>query len=315
MSNWMGANTNTICQSWKKQCSYQHDKVRSVGRNNDTRSAQAFSRTQCFLLSFVILLGMYTMKYNKFWPFAHSDFHRIQLQSPKHLHVPKQEGVYWHPYMAQCAIVSSSGELLQQEVGHFINAHKTIIRVNASPIQGFEKWVGNRTDARLISNPEAFSQVLSKNMVAQTIFIRPRINNLQSKLRQLGATTFVIPECPQLIKYLGGADPTSGMVTSLMLSHCCSSLNLFGFVAHNLSAPYHYYGNMDRSQKQHFVSRERTKHGHKFTKEHSILNNTALFHDDIFLHADVKLLRKHCSFPKQLVKEAYEQLRLQATFV
>jgi len=51
-----------------------------------------------------------------------------------------------------CAVVGSSPSLLNFEYGKEIDEHDVIIRCNRAPFNGFETYVGSRTDIRIINN-------------------------------------------------------------------------------------------------------------------------------------------------------------------
>lgn len=252
----------------------------------------------------------------KLWP-PHSTApapERLPQQPPLPAPVPPPEETL-HPFppfaladAAQCALISSSGELRDSGLGSAIDAHKLIIRVNTAPTEGFESWVGSRTDARFVSSPEACSRVLSKRMVPGAIFLRPRSGSQRRKFEAAGARTIVVPECPQSKPYIGKSDPSSGFLAALFFSHSCSSLNLVGFIARNLSAPYHYYDMPERSQEIHFQSREKMGGGHKFKQEQEILKDNALSFNGAILRADVEALRKVCSFPGHIVEDVKRHL-------
>ena len=48
-----------------------------------------------------------------------------------------------------CAVVSNSGDLMNYEYGELIDSHDVVIRCNWSLINGYEKYVGKRTDIRM----------------------------------------------------------------------------------------------------------------------------------------------------------------------
>mmetsp|Transcript_94768 Transcript_94768/g.148224 ORF Transcript_94768/g.148224 Transcript_94768/m.148224 type:complete len:326 (-) Transcript_94768:77-1054(-) len=48
-----------------------------------------------------------------------------------------------------CALVSNSGALLARKAGIDIDAHDIVFRFNTAPTQGFEDYVGNKTDYRV----------------------------------------------------------------------------------------------------------------------------------------------------------------------
>lgn len=60
---------------------------------------------------------------------------------------------------ASCALVGSSGLLLQERLGAQIDAHEFVLRTNLAPIGGFEDVVGTKTTVRVM-NTEALETVL-----------------------------------------------------------------------------------------------------------------------------------------------------------
>lgn len=51
-----------------------------------------------------------------------------------------------------CAVVSSSGQLVNSSAGKFIDSYPCVIRMNSAPTSGFEKDVGSRTTARVMGH-------------------------------------------------------------------------------------------------------------------------------------------------------------------
>lgn len=52
----------------------------------------------------------------------------------------------------QCALVSSSGQMLGAGVGEEIDQNGCVIRMNNAPTKGYEKDVGSRTSVRVVSH-------------------------------------------------------------------------------------------------------------------------------------------------------------------
>lgn len=53
---------------------------------------------------------------------------------------------------SQCALVSSSGQMLGAGAGEEIDKIRCVIRMNNAPTQGYEKDVGSRTTVRVVSH-------------------------------------------------------------------------------------------------------------------------------------------------------------------
>ena len=51
-----------------------------------------------------------------------------------------------------CAIVFSSGNLLNEEYGEFIDSFDEVMRFNLAPTKGFEKYVGSKTTMRILGS-------------------------------------------------------------------------------------------------------------------------------------------------------------------
>ena len=52
-----------------------------------------------------------------------------------------------------CAVVGSSGSLLQGECGGAIDEHDAVWRINDAPVRGFERFVGSRETVRVLNAP------------------------------------------------------------------------------------------------------------------------------------------------------------------
>lgn len=55
-------------------------------------------------------------------------------------------------HCSQCALVSSSGQMLGAGVGEEIDKIECVIRMNNAPTGGYEKDVGSRTSVRVVSH-------------------------------------------------------------------------------------------------------------------------------------------------------------------
>ena len=63
--------------------------------------------------------------------------------------------------LSSCAIVGSSGLLLQQRLGGVIDAYDFVMRTNLAPVSGFEEIVGTKTTLRVM-NTEALETFLTE---------------------------------------------------------------------------------------------------------------------------------------------------------
>lgn len=61
-------------------------------------------------------------------------------------------------HFRSCAVVGSSGTLLKHRLGHEIDAHHAVIRVNGAPLSSqYAEFVGTKTTWRFFSSPHAAS--------------------------------------------------------------------------------------------------------------------------------------------------------------
>ena len=86
------------------------------------------------------------------------------------------------PRCSSCAVVSASGYLLNSSVGDAIDSHACVLRINTSPVEGFESDVGRRTTIRFVSqvsaqwlhkNP-AFADILADKHLRSVVLTMPR---------------------------------------------------------------------------------------------------------------------------------------------
>ena len=70
-------------------------------------------------------------------------------------------------------VIGSSDIVLEKELGGEIDKFDTIVRFNRAPTQGFEKYVGSRTDLRVV-NPHVFENIPNDN---EDLSFLPSITN------------------------------------------------------------------------------------------------------------------------------------------
>ena len=50
-----------------------------------------------------------------------------------------------------CAVIGNAPNILEHEHGQEIDSHDIVVRCNRSIVDGYEKFVGSRTDLRLLN--------------------------------------------------------------------------------------------------------------------------------------------------------------------
>merc|ERR1719316_2082149 len=76
---------------------------------------------------------------------------RVCFAESYNLGQPEYEGDECLAFKQSCAVVGSSGHLLNSTLGQEIESHDVVIRINAAPTGKFSKDVGSRTDVRFIN--------------------------------------------------------------------------------------------------------------------------------------------------------------------
>mmetsp|Transcript_6824 Transcript_6824/g.20139 ORF Transcript_6824/g.20139 Transcript_6824/m.20139 type:complete len:418 (+) Transcript_6824:64-1317(+) len=158
-----------------------------------------------------------------------------------------------------CAVVGSSGTLLQRHQGAQIDSAGAVIRFNDATVRGFEEHVGRREDIRIaprISNKTLFDkdatyvvwekgadleELLETHPESRVLIIDRAALRLAYKIFR----TFFRGCKPKSTKGLSKKVST-GAVGVLFAMTYCSRVETFGLTPSNLTAnsPYHYYDNM-----------------------------------------------------------------------
>ncbi|XP_071952162.1 uncharacterized protein [Antedon mediterranea] len=103
----------------------------------------------------------------------------------KWYHNLNQDQEYNH-HCRSCALVTSSGRLLNQSSGSEIDSAECVIRMNDAPVIGFVNDVGNRTDIRVMGhpnlatlkkNPENLLEIFHKSSTKTKFLLVPWLYN------------------------------------------------------------------------------------------------------------------------------------------
>lgn len=209
----------------------------------------------------------------------------------------------------KCALVSSSGQMLGSKLGKEIDSMPCVIRMNASPTEGYEEDVGSRTTVRVVcymtSEPLAadseqlLSQDLNKSLEKVLLFglntpnHRWALNKIESLLEKFPETEFYsLDEVGEMEsdlifeketgkpKYNTNTWLSTGWFTMLAALDMCEELHVYGMVHENYcktnptsSVKYHYFQTWDvPTECGYYNSHENTVYvgGHRFITEKAI---------------------------------------------
>ena len=191
-------------------------------------------------------------------------------------------------FTMRCALVTTSGALLNFTYGPLIDAADYVIRVGQGPVKGFENHIGSKTNARVMSESlfQKYRQIDLSNVAALSdaadlVFLLAKVTfdtlRFQSMIRH--ATVLHINRPPLVC---GVKNPTTGL-SALYISFSvlgCASTRVFGF--EDLSnAKYHYFsdGRQDGSDKKRADQwyADRKKRGyHDFVREHALVRKMTI---------------------------------------
>eukprot|EP00959_Pyramimonas_sp_CCMP1952_P263929 5519285-Pyramimonas_sp.AAC.1 len=173
-----------------------------------------------------------------------------------------EEDIMTSNFYETCAIVGSSGILLNYEDGAEIDEHDMVFRFNSAPTKGYEKHVGKKTTFRITNTQNwGFHESEKENLV---IHFRAASsvkglfwNGHQKTPWRLYAFD------PDVVEYIAfGLDfmATSGLYGILLAMHRCARVDLYGFqVSTEHGTLYHYYdvcdipANMDRDSSEYIA--------------------------------------------------------------
>lgn len=192
-----------------------------------------------------------------------------------------------------CILVGSSGDLLGQNKGNFINSYPIIIRMNDAKTIGYEKDVGNRTTIRII-NFKAIANIMqpsfAKEFLTTELLILYTNNHhdickilpltkIFTKLNIFVFSTQALIHNDNIFKSYTGIDrKISGTVLStgwfaiFFMIHFVKNKNVIGFGGEKENSPYHYYSYPKKKQTKYYKSQQKLDKGHRFITEKMIFN-------------------------------------------
>ncbi|XP_069571775.1 alpha-N-acetyl-neuraminyl-2,3-beta-galactosyl-1,3-N-acetyl-galactosaminide alpha-2,6-sialyltransferase [Brachyistius frenatus] len=222
----------------------------------------------------------------------------------------------------QCALISSSGQMLGAAAGEEIDKIGCVIRMNNAPTSGFEKDVGSRTNVRVVSHTSV--PLLVKNeqyyfqQSANTTYVfwgpernmrqdgKGHIFNVLLKMARKYPNVRIYTVTRDMVQYCDsvfqnetgknrmktGAFLSTGFFTMILAMDMCDSINVYGMIDDNYCSrvnhsvvPYHYYEQNRVSECRMYKVHEHTQRGgHRFITEKAIYAKWATRHKMEFKH-------------------------------
>ncbi|XP_026154184.1 alpha-N-acetyl-neuraminyl-2,3-beta-galactosyl-1,3-N-acetyl-galactosaminide alpha-2,6-sialyltransferase [Mastacembelus armatus] len=216
----------------------------------------------------------------------------------------------------QCALVSSSGQMLGTGAGEEIDKFECVIRMNNAPIKGYEKDVGRRTSVRVVSHTSV--PLLVKNehyffkQSAGTTYViwgpdkhmrqdgKGRTFNALWKMATKYPNVRIYAMTKERIEYCDkmfqnetgknrmktGAYLSTGFFTMVLAVDMCDSIHVYGMIDGNYCSrgnhsvvPYHYYEKNRINECRMYKFHEHAKRGgHRFMTEKVIYAKWATHH-------------------------------------
>ncbi|XP_041063775.1 alpha-N-acetylgalactosaminide alpha-2,6-sialyltransferase 5 [Carcharodon carcharias] len=205
-----------------------------------------------------------------------------------------------------CALVTSSGQLIGSRRGAEIDRAECVIRMNDAPTWGYQEDVGRRTSLRVVAHSsiqrllQKGSELLNASQDPAFIFWGPSscmrkdgkgrlynhlqlIHRIQPKLRLHTITRQKMLHFDELFKRETGKDRktsnswlSTGWFTMIIALELCDRIDVYGMVPPNRcrdparrSVPYHYYEPMGIDECTMYISHELGRKGshHRFITE------------------------------------------------
>lgn len=171
------------------------------------------------------------------------------------------------------AVVGSSGHLLEREYGKDIDAHDVIIRFNQARVEGFEKYVGSRTDLRIVNthvfrgttgakNYSKYDKNFISKLNPQHILVSRPVGDIK-KISPNNEVSIVSDKfynhCVELLN--NGKEPSVGFLGVILAVEFSDDVSVYGFDQ-----------NRDLKKKHYWEKVSVIGNHHKFSREKEIFN-------------------------------------------
>tara|TARA_B100001123_G_C15060039_1_gene927175 strand:+ start:48 stop:722 length:675 start_codon:yes stop_codon:yes gene_type:complete len=200
-------------------------------------------------------------------------------------------------------LVGSSGDLLGENKGEFIESFPVIIRMNNAKTIGYEKDVGKRTTIRIV-NFNRINSILNPSFakeLSSTVHLILYTNKQEDKFKLLPLlkifkhlnihifTPTAIEHNDNLFqKYTGlnrrgtGTWLSTGWFSLFFMINYIVDKNIIGFGGEKENSLYKYFDNTNVKQKDKYIQSQNSPEGHRFITEKQIFNTWIQEHKLIF---------------------------------
>uniref|UniRef100_A0A8D0BWG4 alpha-N-acetylneuraminyl-2,3-beta-galactosyl-1,3-N-acetylgalactosaminide6-alpha-sialyltransferase n=1 Tax=Salvator merianae TaxID=96440 RepID=A0A8D0BWG4_SALMN len=222
----------------------------------------------------------------------------------------------------QCAVVSSSGQMLGSHSGMEIDQKECVLRMNQAPTQGYEEDVGGRCTFRVVShtsiplllrNQSYFfkkfrdtvyiiwgpTRLMSREKVGLAYRTLLKMKEMYPSLRLYTLTEKKMAHCDELFqletgknRMKSGSFLSTGWFTMVLAMELCEQIFVFGMVNESYCrdksqspVPYHYFEKGRLDECRMYLAHERaTRGGHRFITEKAVFSRWAKKRNIIFTH-------------------------------
>uniref|UniRef100_A0A670JRK7 alpha-N-acetylneuraminyl-2,3-beta-galactosyl-1,3-N-acetylgalactosaminide6-alpha-sialyltransferase n=1 Tax=Podarcis muralis TaxID=64176 RepID=A0A670JRK7_PODMU len=222
----------------------------------------------------------------------------------------------------QCAVVSSSGQMLGSRSGKEIDEKECVLRMNQAPTQGYEEDVGGRSTIRVVShtsiplllrNQSYFfkqsrdtiyviwgpTRLMSREKVGLVYRTLLKVKEMYPSLHLYTLTDQMMVHCDELFlletgknRMKSGSFLSTGWFTMVLAMELCEQIFVFGMVSENYcrdriqpTVPYHYFEKGELDECKMYLTHERAPHGgHRFITEKAVFSRWAKKRNIVFTH-------------------------------
>lgn len=181
------------------------------------------------------------------------------------------------------ALIGNSPNLLEKEFGSKIDTYDIVIRCNHSPIKGYEKHVGTKTNFRVLSSKvfgydeitslSKFNHNYLPELDNQHFIIKMPLNRFpnhslygfEKNFKSTNKITVIKDSFQQkIIKNLQNKEPSTGLFAIILFLSVVEKVDMFGF---------DFYKNAGKTKDLHYFEEVGHISSHDFSQEHEIVKS------------------------------------------